>query len=68
MNTRLEKFEVCDQCYSVGIRPGCICSYDKYKTIKLEFKVCECCDQLINDWSPPDTPFNKEQINNHHDD
>ena len=66
MKTRLEKFEVCDQCCSVGIIHGdCVCSYDKYKTIELEFEVCECCGHLIDDGNPADTQFNDEQIKNH---
>lgn len=66
MKTRLEKFKVCDQCYCVGMKYGdCVCSYDKYKTIELEFEVCECCGHLIDDGNPADTPFNDEQIKNH---
>lgn len=66
MKTRLEKFKVCDQCYCVGMIHGdCVCSYDKYKTIELEFEVCKCCGHLIDDGNPADTPFNEEQIKNH---
>ena len=60
---RLEKYKVCDQCFSVGmIYADCICSYSKYKTIELEFEVCNCCDRIINDGEPADTEFNTKQI------
>lgn len=66
MKTRLEKFKVCDQCYCVGKQHiDCVCAYDKYNTIELEFEVCECCGHLINDGAPAHTPFNDEQIKNH---
>lgn len=66
MKTKLERFKVCDQCYGVGtIYDGCVCSYDKYKTIELEFEVCKCCGNLIDDGNPADTLFNEEQIKNH---
>lgn len=65
MNTSLEKFEVCDQCWSVGIIDNnCVCSYDKYKTIELEFEVCNCCGNLVEDGSPADTEFNRKQLDN----
>jgi len=66
MKTIFKKFKVCDQCYCVGMIYGdCVCSYDKYKTIELEFEVCKCCGHLIDDGNPADTPFNHEQIKNH---
>lgn len=66
MKTRLEKHEVCDQCHAVGILYNdCICSYGKYKTIELEFEVCECCGNLVDDGNPADTPFNDEQFKKH---
>jgi len=64
MKTRLEKHRVCNRCYAVGILDNdCVCSYGKYETIELEFEVCECCGNLIDDGNPADTPFNKEQLN-----
>jgi hypothetical protein len=66
MKTKLEKFKVCDQCFCVGIQDtNCVCAYDKYKTIELEFEVCECCGHLIDDGTPADTPFNTEQFKKH---
>jgi len=63
-STRLEKFKVCTECYSVGVTySGCICTYGKYQTIELEFEVCDCCGNLISDGNPADTPFNTEQLN-----
>lgn len=68
MSTRLEKFKVCDECYCVNIiHTDCICSYSKYKTIELEFEVCTCCGQLIDDGTPADTEFNTEQIKKHNE-
>lgn len=64
METRLEKFMVCDRCYSVGIIDNnCVCANGKYNVIELEFEVCKCCGNLIEDGSPADTDFNKKQIN-----
>jgi len=64
-NTQLEKHNVCTDCYSVGIiHPDCICSYSKYNTIELEFEVCNCCGNLVDDGSPSDTDFNKKQLTN----
>ena len=66
MKTRLEKHKVCDQCYAVGLLYNdCVCSYGKYKTIELEFEVCECCGNLVDDGNPADTPFNEEQFKKH---
>ena len=66
MKTRLEKYRVCDQCNAVGIlNNDCICSHGKYKTIELEFEVCECCGNLVDDGNPADTPFNNEQFKKH---
>jgi len=61
---RLEKHKVCASCYSVGITDlNCVCTYsNNYPTIELEFKVCTCCGNLINDGEPADTPFNDEQF------
>ena len=61
--TRLEKFDVCKGCYSVGMtHADCICSYSEYETIELEFEVCNCCDNLIADGNPADTEFNRKQL------
>ena len=66
MKTKLEKFSVCDQCFAVSIIvPYCVCTYDKFKTIELEFEVCNCCGNLIQDGLPADTPFNDKQIKKH---
>jgi hypothetical protein len=66
MDIELKNFKVCDHCYCVGIvDPNCICAYDKYKTIELEFEVCKHCGSLLDDGNPADTPFNKKQIENH---
>jgi len=63
MKTRLEKHRVCEDCHCVGIQySDCRCAYDKYKTIELEFEVCDCCGNLINDGQPADTEFNKKQL------
>ena len=66
MKTRLEKFGVCPDCYGVGvIDTSCGCMEGNYKTIELEFEVCECCGSVIDDGNPADTPFNDEQIEKH---
>jgi len=66
MKTRLEKYKVCKRCFSVGITDNnCVCTYGNYKTIELEFEVCDCCGHLINDGSPADTEFNDKQLNKH---
>jgi len=63
MKTKLEKYNVCDQCFAVGIiNNDCMCSYGKYTTIELEFEVCECCGNLIDDGNPADTEFNNKQF------
>lgn len=60
---RLEKYRVCDQCLSIGIiYNDCVCAYDKYKTIELEFEVCSCCNKVIDDGQPAETEFNKKQL------
>ena len=61
--TRLEKFRVCINCLSVGmIYSDCVCTYDKYETIDLEFEVCNCCGNIVEDGNPADTEFNNEQL------
>ena len=61
--THLQKFDVCDRCFSVNIiDTGCICVDSNYTTIELEFEVCSCCGRLIGDGNPADTPFNDEQL------
>ena len=63
--TRLEKFDVCKDCYSIGIlHADCICAYSNYKTIELEFEVCNCCNNPIEDGNPADTEFNRKQLEN----
>lgn len=63
ITTYLQKFKVCDQCFSVSIVDlNCICTFGNYKTVELEFEVCDCCGKLIADGSPADTPFNDEQL------
>jgi len=65
MKTRLEKFDVCDRCLCVGIEdPNCVCMDGKYKTIKLEFEVCECCGAVVSDGQPAETEFNEKQLLN----
>lgn len=62
MKTRIERKDVCDSCYCSG-HPGydCICTYDKYTTIKLDFEVCDCCGRG-DDGQPADTEFNQQQF------
>jgi hypothetical protein len=64
MKTRIEKHIVCANCESVGITDNdCICTYqNKYPTVELEFEVCNCCGNLLNDGQRADTPFNDEQL------
>jgi hypothetical protein len=61
---RLEKHEVCVDCYSIGISHiDCICGYqNNYPTIELEFEVCGCCGNVVEDGSPAETQFNWEQF------
>jgi hypothetical protein len=64
MSIRLEKHRVCADCHSVGITYNdCRCTYQNgYPTIELEFEVCECCGNIVNDGQCADTPFNNEQL------
>ncbi len=64
MDVRLEKHNVCADCYSVGISYSeCICTYNnKYPTIELEFEVCSCCGNLVDDGNPADSEFNRKQF------
>ncbi len=63
MKTRLEKFTVCNECYCVGILfTDCQCSHGKYETIELEYEVCDCCGNLIEDGNYAETEFNKNQL------
>ena len=66
MNTRLEKHKVCADCHSIGITQNdCICTYQNgYPTIELEFEVCNCCGNVLNDGQCADTSFNTEQLKN----
>lgn len=63
MSRSLEKHYVCTSCYSVtATDPNCICCYSNhYDTIELEFEMCTCCGNLVNDGYPADTEFNKKQ-------
>jgi len=64
MKTRLEKHIVCEDCQSVGILDAhCMCAYGNYKKIELEFEVCDCCGNLVDDGNPADTKFNENQLN-----
>ena len=64
-NKKLEKFRVCQECLSVSIiDPNCVCAYSKYKIIELEFEVCACCGNVVNDGEPADTEFNKRVLKN----
>lgn len=69
MKTRLEKHKVCADCFSVGITYNdCVCTYQRnYKTIELEFEVCDCCGHLLSDGQPAETQFNEQQINQLHE-
>ena len=63
MKTRLEKFKVCVDCLSVGTTYNdCVCTYGNYKTVELEFEVCDCCGHLVSDGNPAKTSFNDEKI------
>ncbi len=63
MKTRLQRFFVCDQCLSAGITDvNCVCMTERYNLIELEFDVCECCGNMVEDGTPADTFFNREQI------
>jgi len=62
-NVRIEKHSVCDECFNVGISPHCVCFDSNYSTIELEFEVCDCCGQVLNDGrTPANTEFNAEQL------
>jgi hypothetical protein len=62
-NTKIKKFDVCSECFCVSaVHLDCVCVDGNYKTIELEFEVCKCCGNLIEDGNPCDTEFNKKQI------
>jgi len=65
MKTKLEKKQVCVECFDSANAFDCVCYNGKYNTILLEFEVCECCGHLINNGIPADTEFNKNQILNY---
>ena len=68
MTTHLQKFNVCSDCHSLGITyTDCSCSNGNYSTIELEFEVCNCCNNVIEDGSPADTKFNEKQIKRSYD-
>ena len=62
--TKIVRFVVCNSCYSIGILfVDCICIKNKvYPQIALDFEVCSCCEQIITDGEPANTPFNIKQI------
>ena len=64
MSTRLVKHKVCVDCRAVGIiYNDCVCTYQKgYPTIELEFEVCNCCGNIVNDVQCAETPFNDKQL------
>jgi hypothetical protein len=64
-NIRIEKHDVCEKCHSIGITDNdCVCTYsNNYKVITLEFEVCKCCGNLMNDGDCADTEFNAKQLN-----
>ena len=60
---RLEKHEVCADCHSLGIiDTQCKCSYTSYDTVELEFEVCRCCGNIVEDGMPADTPHNTKVL------
>ena len=63
-NTKLIKFSVCADCFGIGIIDnGCQCvTENNFPTIELEFEVCNCCGNLIEDGTPADTEFNRKQF------
>lgn len=64
LKTRIKKFMVCEECYCLSISNiDCVCAQGVYRTIELEFEVCECCGGIMTDGEPAETEFNKEQIN-----
>lgn len=66
MKTHLQKIKVCDRCFSDTITdPNCQCCIGKYKTIELEFEVCDCCGNTIEDGQPAETEFNNSQREKH---
>lgn len=62
-NTRLTKVNVCEECYDhPGEEYRCVCwENNNYKTIKLEFEECVCCNN-INYYDIPFTEFNRQQL------
>lgn len=61
-NCSYEINEVCVDCYdNPAYATNCNCWHGNYKTIKLEFKVCNCCKHT--DYSDiPFTEFNRQQL------
>ena len=58
---KIEKFEVCEDCWDNDHTGQCNCFHGRYKTITLEFEVCECCDRRMDEIA--DTEFNKKLEN-----
>ncbi|MCH8067795.1 MAG: hypothetical protein IID16_00780 [Candidatus Marinimicrobia bacterium] len=62
MKTHLQKIEVCDRCFSDRIiDTDCQCCIGNVILIELEFDVCHCCCNVIDDGQPADTEFNREK-------
>jgi hypothetical protein len=63
-NTKLIKFSVCIDCFGIGIIDSeCRCvTGNNFPTIQLEFEVCSCCENIIEDGNPADTEFNRKQF------
>lgn len=54
--TQIEKMLACMSCYEVN---GCDCNCG---SIELEFEVCSCCGNVLDERCPADTKFNSDQI------
>jgi len=66
MSIRIERHRVCSSCWSVtATDPECVCCYsNRYDTIELDFEVCGCCNNLVEDGTPAETEFNDKQLKN----
>lgn len=62
--TRIEKIEVCNQCFSETIESvNCQCVTNKvYPTVELEFTICSCCGSTVGNGEPCATEFNIRQL------
>lgn len=63
MKTEIVKHTVCVDCLSTTIiNVDCRCvTHNNYKTVELEFEVCACCNNILNDGSPAETEFNTQK-------